>query len=258
MRFRTVWISDIHLGSRSCQAEALLAFLNTVQCERLYLVGDIVDLIAMRRSPYWPAAHSQVLQVLLERSRNGVEVAYIPGNHDADFRSLVGSKFENVPIHRQLIHTTAAGKRLLVMHGDELDAELHCGGRLRLIGSVSYRVLLRLHSIVTRVRRWLGLPYWSLAAEIKGRVETAVAYIHRFESGMVERARSAGVDGVVCGHIHQPAVKSVNGTLYCNDGDWVESCSALAEHLNGRLEVVRWRDLAAAVTPVAELRRDAA
>jgi len=118
--------------------------------------------------------------------------------------------------------------------------------------------LLRLHSIVTRVRRWLGLPYWSLAAEIKGRVETAVAYIHRFESGMVERARSAGVDGVVCGHIHQPAVKSVNGTLYCNDGDWVESCSALAEHLSGRLEVVRWRDLAAAVTPAAELRRDAA
>jgi len=258
MRFRTLWISDLHLGSRSCQAEALLTFLNAVRCDRLYLVGDIVDLIAMRRAAHWPATHSQVLRALLELSRSGVEVTYVPGNHDADFRALVGSSFENVRICRQLIHTTAAGKRLLVSHGDELDAELHCGGRMRFVGSLSYRLLMRLHCGVTRVRGWLGLPYWSLATEVKGRVETAVAYIHRFELGMIERARRAGVDGVVCGHIHQPAIKSVNGTLYCNDGDWVESCSALVEHVSGQLEVVRWPDAVTAVTPAVELQRDAA
>ncbi|MEE4184824.1 MAG: UDP-2,3-diacylglucosamine diphosphatase [Gammaproteobacteria bacterium] len=258
MRFRTVWISDVHLGSRSCQAEALLAFLATVDCDRLYLVGDIVDLIAMRRSAHWPAAHSRVLRALLDLSRSGVELTYIPGNHDEDFRALVGSKLESVPIHRRFIHTTAAGKRLLVVHGDELDAELHCGGSLRFIGALSYRALMRLHGVITRFRRWLGLPYWSLAAEVKGRVATAVDYIQRFESGMIQLAQRADVDGVVCGHIHQPAVKSFNGTLYCNDGDWVESCSALVEHTCGKLEVVRWRDLEAQALARNELQAHAA
>lgn len=242
-RYRTLWLSDIHLGSRSCQAGALLAFLEQVECERLYLVGDVVDVIALRRSVYWPDSHTRVLRKLLDMRRDGVDVTYIPGNHDDPLREFAGSVFDGVPVRRKAVHTTRDGRRLLVVHGDELDAEMRCGRWLHLLGVFGYCLLMSLNRNVCRLRALLGLPYWSLAAQIKKHVGTAVEYMRRFEQGMVDMARHAGLDGVVCGHIHHAALKEIDGLLYCNDGDWVESCSALVEHPDGGLELLRWAQI---------------
>lgn len=243
MQYRTLWLSDIHLGSRSCQANALLKFLDQVDAKRIYLVGDVVDMIALRRSVYWPETHTQVVRRLLELRREGVEVTYIPGNHDDPFRDFAGSEFDGVPIQRRVIHTTADGRRMLVCHGDEMDAEMSCGRWLHLLGVFGYCVIMNLNRNLCRIRSMLGLPYWSLSANIKKRVGTAVEYVERFERGMIEMAKRQNVDGVICGHIHQAAMKQVDGMLYCNDGDWVESCSALAESPDGSLELLHWAEI---------------
>lgn len=258
MRVRTLWLSDIHLGSRSCQVDALAEFLDSVAADRIYLAGDIIDVIALNRSVYWPSSHTRVLRRLLDLHQNGTRIVYVPGNHDDPFRDFCGSEFNGIPIRRRAIHTLLDGRRLLVTHGDELDAELHCGRWLHWVGGHSYRALMRLNRYVCALRDCLGLPYWSLAAELKKHLGTAVEYMQRFEQGMVEIARHEGVDGVVCGHIHHAEMKEIDGILYCNDGDWVESCSALVEHADGQLEILRWaqrrRETIAALTRAATKR----
>lgn len=252
---RTLWISDVHLGSRSSQAGELLRFLEHIECDQLYLLGDIVDVIALKRSVHWPNAHTQVLRRLIDISRGDTEVVYVPGNHDETFRTFVGSMFDNIRIRRRLKHTTADGKKLLLVHGDEMDAQLRCGTWFGRLGGFSYHILMNANRNLNRIRSWLGLPYWSLASRIKKRIGKAVEYVRLFEQGMADYARRAGVDGVVCGHVHQAALKTINGRIYANDGDWVESCSALVEHHDGRLELMFWRDMeqsgnATRVTPL--------
>ena len=222
-KVRTAWISDVHLGSRSCQAASLLRFLDQVECEKLYLIGDIVDVIALKRSVHWPDLHTQVLRKFIEMRRAGVEVTYIPGNHDDQFRTFAGSAFDDIKIRRRVVHKTSKGKRLLLTHGDEMDARMRCGTWLRHVGSVSYCVVMAANRNLNRLRNLFGLPYYSLAAQVKRRVGKAMAFIDSFEQGMAEVAREAGLDGVVCGHIHHAALKEIDGIIYGNDGDWVES-----------------------------------
>jgi UDP-2,3-diacylglucosamine pyrophosphatase LpxH len=240
---RTVFISDVHLGSRECQAEALLDFLGSVQVQTLYLVGDIVDLWSLRKNFYWPTAHNEVLRKIFEKMRTGTRVIFVPGNHDEDFREFVGMVFGEIEVERDCVHETAAGVRLLVLHGDEFDGVVKCSPLLAAIGGWAYDFTLYLNRWFNRARRLFGLPYWSLATYLKERVRNAVDYIANFEHAAARAASRRGLDGVVCGHIHRPEVATIDGLLYCNDGDWVESCTALVEDRNGRLAIWRWSDM---------------
>jgi UDP-2,3-diacylglucosamine pyrophosphatase LpxH len=239
-RHRTVWLSDVHLGSRACRVTLLLDFLAKTQCEVLYLVGDIIDVRSLRRSFFWPKSHSDVLRRILEIARDGTRVIYVPGNHDDDFRALDGNCIGRIEIKSNCVHTTADGKRLLVLHGDEFDSALKCGPLAALIGGSGYKLLLTLNRLNHWINEALGRPYWSLAQSIKMRLSKAVRYVSRFEQACLHAARDAGVDGVVCGHIHRADVKDHDGLLYCNDGDWVESCSALVEDHQGKLSLRHW------------------
>ncbi len=237
---RTVWLSDVHLGTRDCRAELLLDLLNRTRCKTLYLVGDIVDLESLKSAAYWPPSHGEVLRAILAKSQAGTRVVYIPGNHDDGFRVLCGKRLGNIEIVEESVHTTAAGLRLLVMHGDRFDSLMGCGALAQALGSGAYRVLLTLNRIVHWTHSLLGRPYWSLAQHVKLRVGNAVRYIERFETACLAAAAEAGVDGVVCGHIHKADLFERDGLLYCNDGDWVESCTALVESPSGRLSVLTW------------------
>ncbi len=245
MTFRTIFISDVHLGSRGCQAGMLLDFLRSVRCETLYLVGDIIDFWSMRRGFYWPQEHNEVVRTVLGMARHGTRVVYVPGNHDELFRDHIGTVFGNVEILARSIHRTADGRRLLVLHGDEFDGVVRCSPLLARIGSRAYDMLIWLNGYLNACRRYLGYGYWSLAAFLKHRVKNAVQYIGDFEHAVARAARQEGVDGLVCGHIHRPEVRMVDEILYCNDGDWVESCTALAEHRDGRLELLHWAEISA-------------
>lgn len=244
-RLRAVWLSDVHLGSRACHAGLLLDFLRRTDCDSLYLVGDILDIESLRRSFYWPPSHTEVVQLILEKSRAGTRVVYVPGNHDHDMRSLCGVRFGQIEVRRRTVHTTRTGKRLLVLHGDEFDGVVRCSPLLARIGSRAYDMLIWLNGYLNACRRYLGYGYWSLAAFLKHRVKNAVQYIGDFEHAVARAARQEGVDGLVCGHIHRPEVRMVDEILYCNDGDWVESCTALAEHRDGRLELLHWAEISA-------------
>ena len=234
-RTRTVFISDVHLGSRGCQAEYLQQFLRQIDTEQLVLVGDIVDLWSLKRSMYWPAAHQEVLRAILKIARDGTRVIYVPGNHDQDLRELCGSEFAGIEIRRDFIHETADGKRYLVLHGDDFDGAVTFSGWLKYVGEQMYDVLLWLGRAVQWARRRGGFGYWSLATWIKGQVPDARRYIERFEHAAAHAAVRHGLDGVICGHIHRPGIRDVDGVRYCNDGDWVEHCSALVEDRSGRL-----------------------
>lgn len=238
MRFRSVFVSDIHLGFKGCQAHLLLDFLRNSRCDYLFLIGDIIDVWNMRNGLYWPQSHNDVIRTLLGKAKHGTRVVYIPGNHDEVFREYEGVRFGNLSIHRDYIHTTADGRRLLLLHGDEFDSVVKCSPWLAHLGSWSYSLLLRLNRYINLARRRLGYQYWSLAAFLKHKVKNAVNYITSFEEAVARAARERGVDGLVCGHIHRPEIRQMNGVLYCNDGDWVESCSALVEHRDGRLELI--------------------
>lgn len=242
LSFRTVFISDVHLGFRGCQAQLLLDFLRSTRCETLFLVGDIVDVWSMRKGLYWPQEHNDVVRTILGKAKHGTRVVYVPGNHDDVFRSHVGTVFGNVEIARQWIHETADGKRMLVLHGDEFDGVVQCTPWLARLGSRAYQFLIWLNRYVSALRLRMGYEYWSLAAFLKHRVKNAVQYIGAFEEAVATAAKKQGVDGLICGHIHRPEIRQVNGVLYCNDGDWVESCSALVEHRDGRLELLAWAD----------------
>ncbi|HAD10498.1 MAG TPA: UDP-2,3-diacylglucosamine hydrolase [Porticoccaceae bacterium] len=239
----TIWLSDTHLGYKGCKAAFLLDFLESTRCEVLYLVGDIVDFWAMKRSFVWPDSHQRVLSAILDKARNGTRVVYIPGNHDALSHHIAGHRLLDVEICSEFIHTTAQGKRLLLVHGDQFDHAVRCSRLDRWVGDWSYDFLLWLNRLSNGLRRCLKLPYWSLAYYVKNRVKNARQAIDSFEQAAAQECHARGVDGIVCGHIHQPEMRYINGKLYCNDGDWVESCTALVEHAHGELELVHWGDL---------------
>lgn len=242
-----MWLSDIHLGSRGCRAGLLLDFLQQTRCEYLYLVGDILDLESLRRTFYWPTSHNDVLQQLLQMSRKGTKITYIPGNHDDDLRTYAGLTFGNIEIVRDAVHTTRAGKRLLVLHGDQFDAVVRGESLDVQLGAAACRTLLRLNRFVHWLRDLSGRPYWSLAQYLKARLGVAKRYVDRFRSATLAAAREARVDGVVCGHIHTAELAEIDGLLYCNDGDWVESCTALVEDHAGQLSLIEWRPSLASV-----------
>ncbi|MDM7456016.1 MAG: UDP-2,3-diacylglucosamine diphosphatase [Tepidimonas sp.] len=239
-RLRTVFISDLHLGTPGCQAKALLAFLKAHPSDRLYLVGDIIDGWQLRRRWYWPQSHNDVVQKILRRARKGCRVVFIPGNHDEFVREFVGHPFGGVHVVAEAVHETADGRRLWVTHGDLYDGVVQYAKWLAYLGDTLYEWALRLNRHVNSWRARMGLPYWSLSQYLKHRVKSAVSFITRFEETLAQEARRRGLDGVVCGHIHRPEMRVIDGVLYCNDGDWVESLSALVEHADGRLEIVHW------------------
>ena len=239
-RYRTIWISDIHLGTRGCRADFLLDFLRHTESERLYLVGDIIDGWRLRRSWYWPQPHNDVVQKLLRKARKGTEVIFIPGNHDEFARQFGNMLFGGIVIKRQTIHRMADGRRFLVLHGDQFDNVVRYAKWLAFLGDWAYNLALSTNYWFNLARRKLGLPYWSLSAYLKQKVKNAVEYIGRFERAVASAAKSRGVDGVICGHIHHAEIREIDGITYCNDGDWVESCTALVEHFDGRLEILDW------------------
>jgi UDP-2,3-diacylglucosamine pyrophosphatase LpxH len=240
IRMRTVWISDLHLGTPGCQAEALLHFLKLVECDTLYLVGDIVDGWQLRRQWFWPQAHNDVVQKLLRKARKGTRVVFVPGNHDEFARKYLGHSFGGIEVLGDVVHTTADGKRLWVVHGDQFDGVVQIAKWLAHWGDWAYTRALSANQRLNSLRARLGLPYWSLSRYLKFKVKRAVAYVDDFEAAVAREARSRGLDGVVCGHIHHAELRQIQGVLYANDGDWVESMTALAEHPDGRLEILDW------------------
>lgn len=239
-RYRSIWISDIHLGTRGCQAAKLLEFLKKTESDNLYLVGDIIDGWRLKRSWHWPQEHNDVVQKILRKARKGTNVVFIPGNHDEFARDYASHHFGGVKVAEKVIHETAAGKRLLVIHGDEFDVVVRYAKWLAVLGDGAYTVLLAFNNWFNKLREKMGRPYWSLSAYLKLKVKNAVKYIAEFEEALARAARAENVDGVVCGHIHHAEMRDIDGILYCNDGDWVESCTALVEHHDGRLELLYW------------------
>jgi UDP-2,3-diacylglucosamine pyrophosphatase LpxH len=257
-RFRTIWVSDIHLGTRGCNAAMLIDFLDSTDSDTMYLVGDIIDGWRMKKRFYWPAAHNDIVWRILKRAKRGTRIVYIPGNHDEMFRQFTGLNFGGVEIRRKAIHETADGRKLLVLHGDEFDTIMLAHRWLAFLGDAAYEALMRLNVTVNRVRSLFNLPYWSLSKHAKHKVKNAVEFIWRFEEIVAHEAGSRGVDGVVCGHIHTAEIRDIDGIDYYNDGDWVEGCTALVEHFDGRMEILHWADEIAARKPAATVVKLAA
>ena len=254
--YRTIFLSDLHLGMRGAQAERVLDFVRHHTAQRWILVGDVVDGWALTRTWRWPQSHNDVVQKLLREVRKGADMIYVPGNHDGAARQFAGLTFGGIVIQREHVHVTADGRRLLVLHGDEFDGVVQWAPWLSQVGARAYEASLALNTAVAAVRERLGMPYWSLAAALKDRTKRALQYVARFEEAVAALAVQRGVDGVVCGHIHRPELRTIAtgaGTvLYANCGDWVENCTALVEHWDGRLEVVRWTGRLDAARPVPE------
>ena len=240
MHYRAVFISDLHLGTPGCQAEALLDFLKSHTSDTLYLVGDIVDGWQLRRKWYWPQAHNDVVQKLLRRVRKGSRVVYIPGNHDEFARDFVEHHFGGIEVLEEASHTLLDGRKLWLIHGDYFDAVVQYAKWLAYVGDSLYELTLRLNRHFNRLRAKFGLRYWSLSAYLKGKVKKALNFVTDFENAVANEALKRGYQGVVCGHIHRAEIRIINGVLYCNDGDWVESRSALVEHMDGHLELIFW------------------
>jgi len=240
LRFRSIFISDVHLGFKGCRAEFLLDFLRRVECQQIYLVGDIIDVWSLTRSFYWPQAHNDVIRTILGKAKHGTRVVYVPGNHDRPFRDHDGLVLGNVEIRREAVHETADGRRFLVLHGDEFDSIVRVSPLLESLGNSAYSFALRLNRYVNAIRGWLGYPYWSLASFLKHKVKNAVKFIASFERALSSEALRRNVDGVICGHIHRAEIAAMGEVTYCNDGDWVESCTALAEDFSGKLSLLRW------------------
>lgn len=245
-RYRTIWISDVHLGTRGCNDRLLIDFLDHVDSDTLYLVGDIIDGWRMKKRFYWPERHNAIVRRFMKRAKRGTRVIYIPGNHDEMFRQFSGTNFGGVEIRKKAIHVTADGRRLLVLHGDEFDAIMLAHRWLAFLGDTAYTMLLRLNVVVNAVRRRFDLPYWSLSKHAKHKVKNAVAFISRFEETVAHEAQRLKVDGVVCGHIHNAEERCFGDVTYYNDGDWVEGCTALVEHQDGRMEILHWAEEVAA------------
>jgi UDP-2,3-diacylglucosamine pyrophosphatase LpxH len=237
-RFRTLFLSDCHLGSGGAQAEQLARVLKHVDCDAIFLVGDIIDMWRLKQRWYWPDAHNTVIRRLLKMSHRGTSITYIPGNHDEFARQFCGLVFGGIQISMSAAHETADGRRLLVTHGDQFDLIVRNSRLLSIAGSTGYELLLRLNRVYNAGRRLFGLPYDSLSQAIKARVKQACTFISNFEGALVDEARRGGFDGVVCGHIHKAERRMIGEIEYLNCGDWVESCTLLVEHLDGRIELV--------------------
>jgi UDP-2,3-diacylglucosamine pyrophosphatase LpxH len=258
-QYRTVWISDVHLGTRGCNAEMLIDFLDHVDSETMYLVGDMIDGWAMKKRLYWPASHNDIVWRILKRARRGTRIVYIPGNHDEMFRQFAGLNFGGVEILRQAIHETADGRRLLVLHGDEFDAITMSHRWLAHLGDAAYEMMMALNRWLNSVRRLFNLPYWSLSKYAKQKVKNAVSFISQFEEVVAHEAAHRGIHGVIAGHIHKAEMRTIQGIEYYNDGDWVEGCTALVEHYDGTMEILHWADeMAARDAPESEARLEAA
>ena len=259
--YRSVFISDFHLGTKGSKAEILLDFIKQTESDYLYLVGDIFDGWQLKKNWYWPQAHNDVIQKLLRKARKGTKVFYIPGNHDEFARGYVGNNVGGIEVLNELVHTTADGKRLLVLHGDQFDGVVKFNRWLAVLGSHAYEFSMFLNHHYNVVRRWFGMPYWSLSAYLKHRVKNAIAYITEFESAVAQEARHRHCDGILCGHIHKAEMRTIEGVQYVNSGDWVESCTAIVEHADGRLELINWLDQPAYqdefLSPAANLKPEA-
>ncbi|MCW5696085.1 MAG: UDP-2,3-diacylglucosamine diphosphatase [Bauldia sp.] len=242
VRLRTLFVSDLHLGTRGCQAERFLAFLSHYEADTIFLVGDIVDGWKLKRGWYWPESHSAVMQALLERAAAGARLVYIPGNHDEFMRNYAGTQFGPVEVIESAVHETVDGRRFLVIHGDQFDVVVRWAPWLSALGAQIYNVTLAANGIVNRVRRSLGIGYWSLSDWTKRKVKNAVNIIGDYEQALVTEARRVGAEGVICGHIHHAAMHDRFGIAYVNTGDWMESCTAAVEHHDGRLEIIRWTE----------------
>ncbi|MFC3073371.1 UDP-2,3-diacylglucosamine diphosphatase [Shinella pollutisoli] len=238
--FRSLFISDLHLGTKGAQADALLEFLKVHDADTIYLVGDIVDGWRLRSSWYWPQAHNDVVQKLLRKARKGARIVYIPGNHDEFLREFCGIHFGDIEVCDSTVHEAADGRRYLVIHGDAFDMVVRHARWLAFLGDWAYEIALALSTRINIVRRKLGFTYWSLSAWAKARVKNAVNYIGSFEETLAAEAERHGVDGVICGHIHTAAIRDFGGFTYINTGDWVESCTAVVEHEDGRMELIDW------------------
>jgi len=259
-RYRTIWISDVHLGTKGCNAALLVDFLDHTDSETMYLVGDIIDGWRLRKKVYWPPEHNDVVWRILKRARRGTRIVYIPGNHDEMVRPFAGMNFGGVEIARAAFHDTADGRRLMVLHGDEFDAVMLAHRWLAVVGDALYHMIMGLNRWVNLARRALGLPYWSLSKVAKHKVKNAVEFISKYEELVARAAAERGVDGVVCGHIHTAEMRTFGDIAYYNDGDWVEGCTALVEHFDGRMELLHWPDEIARRTRdiAAERAREAA
>ncbi|WP_295495326.1 UDP-2,3-diacylglucosamine diphosphatase [Sphingorhabdus sp. EL138] len=240
MKLRTVWISDVHLGTAGCQAGLLSDFLHSVECETLYLVGDIVDGWRLRKGWYWPDQHNEVIRRVLKMAHRGTRVIYIPGNHDEMFRDYAGLSFGGVEVQLEAIHTTADGRNLLVTHGDAFDGIVLYARWLAFLGDQAYTLLLKANIVLNAVRRRFNMPYWSLSSYLKKRVKNAVQYIGQYEEVVAREASQRGVEGIVCGHIHCAEIRQFGSITYYNDGDWVESCTALTEAKDGTMSIIDW------------------
>ena len=238
--FRALFISDVHLGARGCQAELLLDFLRFHDADTIYLVGDIVDGWRLRSTWHWPQAHNDVVQKLLRKARKGSRIIYVPGNHDEFMRDFYGTHFGGIEVMEQTIHVSADGRRFLIIHGDLFDVVIRNARWLALLGNHAYDLAITLNTYFNAIRRLLGMKYWSLSRWIKLKVKNAVNFIGEFEKTLSAEGRRQHVDGVVCGHIHHPVIRNIDGLVYVNCGDWVESCTAAVEHFDGQLEIIEW------------------
>lgn len=238
--YRTIWISDVHLGTKGCQASALLDFLKHTESDTLYLVGDIIDGWQLKGKWFWPQSHNDVIQKILRKCRQGTRVVFVPGNHDSFARHYVQQNFGGIEVVEETEHTTADGKRLWILHGDRFDGVVQFAPWLAYVGDHLYTVALTSNMWLNSARARMGLGYWSLSQYLKQKVKNAVSYISAFEDAVMQEARKNNYDGVVCGHIHKAEIREVDGILYCNDGDWVESMTALVEHADGSLHIVTW------------------
>ena len=241
-KFRTVWISDIHLGTPGCNAGMLVDFLQSIECETLYLVGDIIDGWRLRKGWYWPDAHNEVVRRLLKMAHRDTRVVFIAGNHDEMLRSYAGLSFGGIELALEAVHTTADGRRLLVTHGDAFDGVVLYARWLAFLGDQAYAILLRANVVFNAARRWFDLPYWSLSNYLKLRVKNAVSFVSQFEEAVAREAHEHGYDGVVCGHIHCAEIRQIGDIVYYNDGDWVESCTALVEVADGTMRLLDWAE----------------
>ncbi|MDB5967778.1 MAG: UDP-2,3-diacylglucosamine diphosphatase [Hydrocarboniphaga sp.] len=244
-RYRTLWISDVHLGTSGCKAEHLIDFLQHNECETLYLVGDIIDGWKLKNGWFWPQEHTNVIRKILTKAKRGTQVIYVTGNHDEFLRKFVEYKIEigNIKVVNEHVHRTADGRRLLVMHGDLFDVITRYHRWIALAGDFAYEATMRANEVINRARALLGMRYWSLSAFAKKSVKNAVAIISEFEDSVARECKRRELDGVVCGHIHHAEIRQLHGVTYHNCGDWVESCTALGELPNGRIEVIRWVEL---------------
>ncbi|MBL8583600.1 MAG: UDP-2,3-diacylglucosamine diphosphatase [Rhizobiaceae bacterium] len=254
IRYRTLFISDLHLGSKAAKAEFLIDFLRHHEAETIYLVGDIVDGWRLRRSWHWPQSHNDVVQKLLRQARKGTRIIYVAGNHDEFLRDFQGTHFGGVEVVDRAVHETADGRRFLVIHGDQFDAIVHNMRWLAYLGDRAYDVAIVVNRAVARVRRMMGLSYWSFSSWAKVRVKRAVSFIGAFRDVLVEEARRSGVDGVVCGHIHHAAIERIDGIDYVNTGDWVESCTAAAEKADGSIVILSWTSIQDGQPAISDLR----